>query len=48
MKLKTEGYLYKKLQEEIDKCEIKCANCHKFKTAKDFLYFSYVQLYCKD
>lgn len=29
------------LKEEIEKCEIRCANCHTRKTAKDFNYYTY-------
>ena len=27
------------IRAEIEKCEVKCANCHKRKTAKDFKWF---------
>lgn len=30
-----------KLKEEINKCEVRCANCHRRKTAKDFNYFTH-------
>lgn len=33
---KINEYGLKKLKEEIDKCEIRCANCHRRKTAKQF------------
>ncbi len=42
-KMVKEGYSWKKIEEEIKKCEIRCANCHRKKTAieqnwyKDFI-----------
>ena len=30
-----DGYSLDRLVEELDKCEVRCANCHKRKTAKD-------------
>jgi hypothetical protein len=29
----------KKIKEEIIKCDVRCANCHRKKTAKDFKWF---------
>lgn len=30
---------FQKLKKEIDKCEVRCANCHRRKTAKDFKWY---------
>lgn len=30
------GYAWKTIKSEIDKCEVRCANCHTRKTAKQF------------
>jgi len=32
-------YPLDKIKEEINKCEVRCANCHRKKTAKDFKWF---------
>ena len=32
-------YPLEKVKEEINKCEIRCANCHRKKTSKDFRWF---------
>jgi hypothetical protein len=33
------GYIWKSIEKEIAKCDIRCANCHRIKTARDFGYF---------
>jgi len=38
--LVRDGVALKKLQDEIDKCEIRCANCHKRKTARERNYYA--------
>lgn len=33
----------KKIFSEIQKCDIRCANCHRRKTAKDLKWYSYIK-----
>ncbi|MDO8495580.1 MAG: hypothetical protein Q7S32_03625 [bacterium] len=37
--LVTGRYQLYKIKEEVDKCDVRCANCHRRKTAKDFKWF---------
>ena len=32
-------YSMEKVKEEIEKCEVRCANCHRRKTARDYNWF---------
>ena len=42
-KIITNGYSEKKLIEEMNKCEIRCSNCHRRKTAKQFNTWRYIR-----
>ena len=33
------GFPLSKIKEEINRCEVRCANCHRRKTAKEFKWF---------
>ena len=39
MGLVRQGYSWKTIKKEIDKCEIRCRNCHKIKTYEEFNYY---------
>jgi hypothetical protein len=32
-------FSWRRILEEIEKCEVRCANCHRRKTARDFKWF---------
>lgn len=38
--LVSHGYSIKMIKEEIEKCVIRCANCHHMKTSKQFGWYS--------
>ena len=38
-----EGSSIEDIEKEIKKCDIRCANCHKIKTAKQFNWYSYIK-----
>ena len=33
------GYKWEKIQQEIEKCDVRCSNCHKIRTAKQFGWY---------
>ena len=35
------GYSIQRIEAEILKCEVRCANCHRRKTARDFNWFKF-------
>lgn len=38
-KLARDAWSLDSLKEEIAKCDVRCANCHRLKTAKDFKWY---------
>lgn len=44
-KLLNEGYKLKYLKEEIEKCEVRCANCHAKRTSKVQNWYKHI--YCE-
>ncbi len=34
-----DGYSWKKIEEEIEKCDVRCANCHRIRTAEQFGWY---------
>lgn len=38
------AYSLNKILKEIEKCELRCANCHRKKTAKDFNWYKNINI----
>lgn len=41
--LVSDGSSWNIIKKEIKKCDVRCANCHRRKTAKDYGWYSYVK-----
>lgn len=39
------GYSWKKIKKEIDKCDVRCANCHRIRTATQLGYIDIFDLW---
>lgn len=39
------GYKWEKIKQEIDKCDVRCSNCHKIRTAKQFGWYKGFNLF---
>lgn len=39
----SKGYSISRVKEEINKCEIRCANCHRKKTAKELGWYKFLK-----
>ena len=43
-----DNYGWKAIKKEIDKCEVRCRNCHRLKTFKQFNWHKDVEAFFKD
>ena len=43
-----DGYSKKSVKEEIDKCDVRCQNCHYLKTSKDYKYWKEIAFLIND